>query len=53
MDKLAGMAVFTQVVEAQSFSKAALKLGLSKSTVSKHVAALEDRLNQARSGDEA
>ena len=44
MDKLAGMAVFTQVVEAQSFSKAALKLGLSKSTVSKHVAALEDRL---------
>jgi DNA-binding transcriptional LysR family regulator len=44
MDTLTGMAVFAQVVEAQSFSKAAQKLGLSRSAVSKHVAALEDRL---------
>ena len=44
MDKLTSMAVFAQVVESQSFSKAAERLGLSKSAVSKHVGSLEDRL---------
>jgi DNA-binding transcriptional LysR family regulator len=44
MDKLTGMAVFARVVEAQSFTAAAGQLGMSKSAVSKTVAALEDRL---------
>ncbi len=44
MDRMAEMVVFTQVVEAESFSAAARRLGLSKSSVSKHVAQLEDRL---------
>lgn len=44
MDKLAGMAVFARVVEAASFTAAARELGMSKSAVSKAVAALEDRL---------
>ena len=38
------MAVFTHVVEHGSFSKAAVALGLGKSVVSAHVAALESRL---------
>ena len=45
MDKLTGMAVFARVVEAQSFTAAAGQLGMSKSAVSKTVAALEDRLD--------
>ncbi|MDX1540216.1 MAG: LysR family transcriptional regulator [Geminicoccaceae bacterium] len=44
MDKLASMAVFAKVVEAESFTGAASQLGLSKSAVSKAVSALEDRL---------
>lgn len=44
MDRLSGMAVFVRVVEEESFSAAARVLGLSKSAVSKQVAALEDRL---------
>src|SRR5437870_1644956 len=38
------MAVFVQVVESGSFSGAARTLGLGKSVVSAHVAALESRL---------
>jgi DNA-binding transcriptional LysR family regulator len=38
------MAVFVEVVERASFSKAAAALGLGKSIVSAHVAALEKRL---------
>jgi DNA-binding transcriptional LysR family regulator len=38
------MAVFVEVVERGSFSKAATALGLGKSIVSAHVAALEKRL---------
>ena len=45
MDQLTSMSVFAGVVEVQSFSAAARRLGLSKSAVSKHVSRLEDRLN--------
>lgn len=44
MDRLTGMAVFTAVVDEGGFTAAARRLGLSKSTVSKQVRALEDRL---------
>lgn len=44
IDKLASMAVFAKVVEAESFTGAAAQLGLSKSAVSKAISALEDRL---------
>ncbi|MFV0475912.1 MAG: LysR family transcriptional regulator [Pikeienuella sp.] len=44
MDRLTEMEAFTHVVEFGGFTEAAKKLGLSKSAVSKHVAALETRL---------
>jgi DNA-binding transcriptional LysR family regulator len=44
LDQLADMATFACVVETQGFSRAARRLGLSKATVSKRVARLEDRL---------
>jgi DNA-binding transcriptional LysR family regulator len=44
MDRLAGMVVFARVIDAGSFTAAAGQLGMSKSAVSKAVAALEDRL---------
>lgn len=44
MDLLAGMAVFARVVDAGGISAAARDLRLSKSAVSKQLAALEDRL---------
>ncbi|HEX9672267.1 MAG TPA: LysR family transcriptional regulator [Burkholderiales bacterium] len=44
MDKLTGMMVFAKVVEAKSFSAAAQRLGISKSSVSKQVAQLERSL---------
>jgi DNA-binding transcriptional LysR family regulator len=44
MDRMAEMAVFVQVVETASFSEAARRVGLSKSSVSTHVAQLEERL---------
>ncbi len=44
MDNLSGMAVFAQVVEAQSFTGAARRLGISKAAVSKQVSRLEERL---------
>jgi DNA-binding transcriptional LysR family regulator len=43
-DRLNGMRVFAQVVEAKSFSAAADKLGISKSLASRHVSALERTL---------
>lgn len=43
-DRLNGMRVFAQVVEAKSFSAAAEKLGMSKSLTSRHVSALERSL---------
>jgi DNA-binding transcriptional LysR family regulator len=44
-NRLAGMSVFAQVVEAKSFSAAADKLGVSKSLVSRQVSALERSLS--------
>ena len=44
-DRLNGMRVFAQVVEAKSFSAAANKLGMSKSLASRHVSALERALS--------
>jgi len=43
-ERLAAMSVFAQVVESKSFSAAAMKLGLSKSLVSRQVSALEREL---------
>src|SRR5262245_59352160 len=43
-ERLAGMSVFAQVVEAKSFSAAAERLGMSKSLASRHVSALEASL---------
>jgi DNA-binding transcriptional LysR family regulator len=44
-DRLNGMRVFAQVVEAKSFSAAAEKLGMSKSLASRHVSGLERSLS--------
>lgn len=44
MDRLTEMSAFVQVVELGGFTEAARKLNLSKSAISKHVAALETRL---------
>ncbi|WP_083469077.1 LysR family transcriptional regulator [Methylobacterium variabile] len=43
-DRLTGMQIFVRVAALGSFSAAARVLGLSQSGVTKHVAALEDRL---------
>lgn len=44
MSRLTEMEAFATVVEQGGFSDAARKMGVAKSTVSKHVAALEQRL---------
>jgi DNA-binding transcriptional LysR family regulator len=44
LDDLVSMAMFARVVDATSFTAAAASLGVSKSVVSKRVAALEERL---------
>jgi DNA-binding transcriptional LysR family regulator len=44
MDRMTAMTVFVQVVEAESFSSAARRLGLPKSSVSMHVSRLEEWL---------
>jgi len=44
-DRLTGMSVFAQVVEAKSFSAAANTLGISKSLASRHVSSLERSLS--------
>jgi DNA-binding transcriptional LysR family regulator len=45
MKNLVGMAIFARVAEAKSFSQAALRLGMSKSMVSKEVTKLEQSLS--------
>ena len=44
-NRLDGMRVFAQVVDAKSFSAAADRLGMSKSLASRHVSALEGALS--------
>jgi DNA-binding transcriptional LysR family regulator len=44
MDRMTAMTVFVHVVEGESFSAAARRLGLSKASVSVHVSRLEARL---------
>lgn len=44
MDVMQSMAVFRRVVEARNFSAVARETNMSQSTVSKHIAALEERL---------
>lgn len=44
MDRILSLTVFRRVAELQSFSAAARELRLSKGAVSKHVAALEERV---------
>ncbi|MCG6938504.1 MAG: LysR family transcriptional regulator [Gammaproteobacteria bacterium] len=44
MDVMLSMAVFRRVVEAKNFSAVARECNMSQSTVSKHIAALEERL---------
>ena len=44
MDRVLTLTVFRRVAELQSFSAAARDLGLSNAAVSKHVAALEERV---------
>lgn len=44
MDRLTEIEIFTAVVEENGFTGAARKLGVSKSSVSKHITSLEGRL---------
>ncbi|MBM3488059.1 MAG: LysR family transcriptional regulator [Alphaproteobacteria bacterium] len=44
MDRLTSMAIFARVVEAEGFSAAVERLGLSRGAVSKHILQLEDHL---------
>lgn len=44
MDRLDDMLAFVKVVEQRGFGAAAIRLGVSKSVISRRVAALEDRL---------
>ncbi len=43
-DDVVSMVLFARVVESQSFSGAATRMGLSKSAVSNRIARLEERL---------
>lgn len=45
MDVMQSMGVFRRVVEAKSFSAVARETNMSQSTVSKHIASLEERLD--------
>lgn len=43
-DDLASLRIFARVVELQSFSEVARRMGVTPATISKHIAALESRL---------
>ncbi len=45
MDQLRAMEIFVEVARQRSFSGAARRLGITRAMVSKHVIALEERLN--------
>ncbi|MGH1373980.1 MAG: LysR family transcriptional regulator [Cellvibrionaceae bacterium] len=45
IDELHNIAIFNQVIESGSFSKAAVALNIAKSSVSKRIRALETKLN--------
>ncbi|WP_426339444.1 LysR substrate-binding domain-containing protein [Pseudoduganella sp. S-14] len=45
MDQLKAMEIFVEVARQRSFSGAARRLGMTRAMVSKHVIALEERLN--------
>lgn len=45
MDQLTGLRLFVRIVERGSFTAVARELGLSQSSVSRQIAALEDRLS--------
>lgn len=47
MNQLARMAIFAQVVESDGFGKAAIELGMSTSSISQHISALEAYLEVA------
>jgi len=44
LDDLRGLVVFSEVVEGKSFARAAVRLGMTRSAVSKHLAQLEEQL---------
>jgi DNA-binding transcriptional LysR family regulator len=44
LEQLRGLVVFVEVVEGKSFARAAERLGMTRSAVSKHVAQLESQL---------
>lgn len=44
MEELKRVGIFTKVVEAESFSEAARRLGIAKSAVSKHIKLLEEEV---------
>ena len=44
MDRITGLELYMRVVETGSFSKAAMDLGVTQPTATKHVAALERKL---------
>jgi DNA-binding transcriptional LysR family regulator len=44
LDQLRGLVVFAEVVDGKSFARAALRLNITRSAVSKHVAQLEAQL---------
>src|SRR5690349_11278852 len=44
LDELRGLVVFAQLAESMSFTRAAERLGMTRSAVSKHIANLESQL---------
>ncbi len=53
MDLIEAITIFVEVAEGERFSRAADKLGVSKSVVTRAIASLEERLNVRLSITEA